>query len=53
MITHILKDGTKVDSIAGRVIRVKDFEHVYQIIGRIEQRGREEKGVNNGEVVHR
>lgn len=45
MIKHILKDGTELNSIAGRVIYADDFKRVYQIIERMEQRSQKEKGV--------
>ncbi len=38
MIKHVLKDGRKVDSIAGTVIRQQDFEHVYEVIKNINRR---------------
>ena len=46
MITHVLRDGTQLNSIAGHVVKVKDFENVYQIIGRIESRGKDAKGAD-------
>lgn len=33
MITHILKDGSKVDSIAGKVISSKEFKVLYEMLG--------------------
>ena len=33
MITHILKDGSKVDSISGKVISSKEFPIIYKLIG--------------------
>ena len=39
MIRHILKDGTKVDSIEGRVIKADQFETLYAIIDRIQRKG--------------
>lgn len=38
MIKHVLKDGREVDSIKGQVIKIKDFEHLYEVIDRIEQK---------------
>lgn len=46
MIKHVLKDGTKVDSIAGRVIKQEDFKHLYQVIERIEKRSSKDKSNN-------
>lgn len=31
-VVHILKDGTKVDSIAGHVVRIDDAVETYQIM---------------------
>ena len=33
MITHILKDGTKTNSISGIVISSKEFPIIYKLIG--------------------
>lgn len=38
MIKHVLKDGRQVESVAGIVIKQEDFNHVYQVIERIEKR---------------
>ena len=32
MITHILKDGSKVESISGKVISSKEFPIIYKIL---------------------
>lgn len=32
MITHVLKDGTRTDSITGIVIRSEDFPVLYKIL---------------------
>lgn len=32
MITHVLKDGTVTDSIAGKVIRSDEFSVLYKIL---------------------
>ncbi len=42
-VIHILKDGSTVEDITGRVVRVKDALPVYQMIGRINQRARVHK----------
>ncbi len=34
-VRHILKDGTEVASVAGRVIRQEEFPALYEVIGRI------------------
>ena len=38
MIHHILKDGTEVTDIAGKVIKAEQFEVLYQIIDGINER---------------
>ena len=38
MIHHILKDGTEVTDIAGHVIKVDQFEVLYQTINSINER---------------
>ena len=35
MIRHILKDGTEVDSVEGKVIKSDDFRTMYEVIIRI------------------
>lgn len=39
MIYHVLKDGSKVESVRGIVIKVDQFPQVYRVIERIEERG--------------
>ena len=34
---HILKDGTKVDDVAGHVIKAKEHAVLYEVINRIQQ----------------
>ena len=38
MVIHILKDGTRVDDIAGRIIKVSDAEVVYQLMDEINKK---------------
>lgn len=38
-IKHVLKDGTQVDSIEGKVIKAKDFTVLYEVINRIQKEG--------------
>ena len=38
-IHHVLKDGTQVDCIDGRVIKAKDFSVLYEVINRIQKEG--------------
>lgn len=39
-IKHILKDGTEVADITGKVIKAKDHELLYEVINRINEEGR-------------
>ncbi len=39
-ITHILKDGTKVADISGKVIEAKEHRLLYEVINRINEQGR-------------
>lgn len=39
MIYHVLKDGSRVDSIKGIVIKADQFPLVYRVIDSIEERG--------------
>ena len=38
-IKHVLKDGTLVESIEGKVIKAKDFSVLYETINRIQKEG--------------
>ena len=38
MVYHILKDGTKVKDITGRVVKKKDNVILYDVIKKIEER---------------
>lgn len=37
-VTHILKDGTKLNDIRGHVVRMEDVPNVYTLIDQINQR---------------
>lgn len=37
-IHHVLKDGTEVDSIEGKVIKAEEFQVLYEVINRINNR---------------
>lgn len=37
-IHHVLKDGSKVDSIEGRMIKANEFSVLYEVISRISQK---------------
>ena len=39
MIYHVLKDGSRVESVKGMVIKADQFPQVYRVIERIEERG--------------
>ena len=45
MITHVLKDGSRVDSVKGVVIKADQFPQVYKVIERIEERGNTDETV--------
>lgn len=38
VIHHILKDGTAVSDITGHVIKADEFETLYQVVNRINER---------------
>lgn len=38
-VIHILKDGSIVEDIAGRVVKVEDAGPVYQLINKINREG--------------
>lgn len=38
-IKHVLKDGTEVDSIEGKVIKADEFSLLYEVINRIQKEG--------------
>lgn len=35
MVIHVLKDGTRVDSIAGHVVKISEAEVVYNLMDEI------------------
>ena len=37
-IHHVLKDGKKVDDVAGHVIKAKEHSVLYEVINRIQQK---------------
>ena len=45
MIRHILKDGTEVDDITGKVIQADEFETLYQVINRIQEKEQKHEAV--------
>lgn len=38
-IHHLLKDGTQIDDIAGKVIKAKDYPVLYEVVNRIQKEG--------------
>lgn len=46
MVRHILKDGTEVEDITGKIIKASEFRTLYEVINRIEKEG--EKQTNEG-----
>ena len=50
MVIHILKDGSVVKDITGRVVRMEDASTVYQLIDRI-NRERSSKCIHNKQEV--
>lgn len=45
MIYHVLKDGSRVESVKGVVIKADQFPLVYRVIERIEERGNTDETV--------
>lgn len=45
MIYHVLKDGSRVESVKGKVIKADQFPLLYKVIEQIEERGE-----NNGVI---
>lgn len=46
MVIHILKDGTRVDDISGRVVKISEAEVVYKLMDSINRRAKREKENN-------
>lgn len=44
-IQHVLKDGTKVDSIKGHVIKAEDHPVLYEVIDRISRKDQKHNAV--------
>lgn len=47
MVTHVLKDGTRLDDITGHVVRVQDAEVVYNLMIEINRRRKHETENNS------
>lgn len=43
-ITHVLKDGTVLNSIAGHVVKAEEAEGVYDLLNRINQQQSGKRG---------
>ena len=39
-IKHVLKDGTALDDISGKIVRTQDAKQVYVLIDKINERGK-------------
>lgn len=51
MVRHFLKDGTEVESVSGRVLKISEFTELYSIIRAINRKIENEpakKGEKNG-----
>lgn len=51
MVRHFLKDGTEVESVSGRVLKISEFTELYNIIRAINRKTENEqtkKGEKNG-----
>ena len=44
-IKHVLKDGTKVDSVEGHVIKAEDFPLLYEVMDRINRKDQKQNAV--------
>lgn len=38
MVIHILKDGTRLDDIAGHIVRIRDAETVYKLMDELNKK---------------
>lgn len=38
MVKHVLKDGTEVEDIKGKVIKASEFRTLYEVINRIQRK---------------
>lgn len=47
MVTHILKDGTKLTDLKGHIIRREDAEMVYQMVERLRNEKKKAAQLNN------
>lgn len=49
MIRHVLKDGTRPDTLAGHIVRISDAKTVYQVMESI-RRSENEKADKRGKL---
>lgn len=49
-VIHILKDGSEVENITGRVVRIDDADTLYSLIRKINSKSEKRKIVNNEEA---
>lgn len=47
MVTHILKDGTKLTDLKGHIVRREDAEMVYQMVERLRNEKKEDTQLYN------
>lgn len=50
MIYHVLKDGSRVESIRDIVIKSNQFPQIYKVIEQIEKRGESDETVRTSET---
>lgn len=50
MIYHVLKDGSRVESVKGIVIKADQFPQVYRVIERIEERGNTDEAIRTSKT---
>lgn len=49
MIYHVLKDGSRVDSVKGIVIKADQFPLIYRVVEQIEERGNTDEAIRTPE----
>ena len=49
MVTHVLKDGTRLDDVTGHVVRFQDAEVVYNLMIEINRRRKDETKNNSND----
>ena len=51
-VIHILKDGTRLDSIRGHVVRMEDAEQAYMVLDAINRKNDKAKPIHKKEQAH-